>query len=406
MMKKICRHCNLEYDENDVVCCECGRPLETLGDGHAAQPGGAQGATPWGTNINQDNRIHKGDNVSVGGDSVHAQNVDKRTVTSNTTTTTTNTTNNNYYQTIVDESRELVTCELSGKRVLKVDSYECPVCKRTVAAEYYVRQKRMCVECAEAACGKDAAREAGATDGKKAMPPLITPTAEPERPAFTPIKQKDGGSKKPYIASGAAVAAAVVAAFWWWPGGTDAEPAPQAAAKERVESRPSQGTPQGNAPKAKAMAAQPSQAVAASAAKNAAAATATPAKEKPAATEAKAEPGLLGRGIDAFEAKNYSTASILLEQAAAAGEAKAGYYLSCLYRDGAGVKRDVKKAFAYMKQAAEGGCAEAYYDLAEMYRLGKGTEANRSQAKKWYEKAVVASAPNADKAAKALSKYR
>ena len=59
-----------------------------------------------------------------------------------------------------------------------------------------------------------------------------------------------------------------------------------------------------------------------------------------------------------------------------------------------------------MKQAAEGGCAKAYYDLGEMYRLGKGTEVNQSQAKKWYERAVVESAPNADKAAKYLNRYR
>lgn len=404
-MKKICKHCNLEYDESDVVCCECGRPLEMLGGG-MSQAGGAQGPTPPGTHINQDNRIHKGDSISVGGDNVHAQNVDKRTVTSNTTNTTTNTTNNNYYQTIVDESRELVTCEISGKRVLKVDSYECPVCKRTVAAEYYVRQKRMCVECAEAAYGKDAGTGAGEKEGEKVMPPLMTPAAEPERPVFTPIKQKKDGKKKSYIAIGAAVAVVAVAAVLWVSGGNGAGPAPQTVAKENVEARPSQGAAQKDAAGPKVVPARPSQSATPPAAKEPAAEREATVGAKPASAKAKAEPSLLDRGIGAFEAKNYSTASILLEQAAAAGEAQAGYYLSCLYRDGAGVKRDVKRAFTYMKQAAEGGCAEAYYELAEMYRLGKGTEANRSQAKKWYERAVVESAPHADKAAKALSRYR
>ena len=403
-MKKICKQCNLEYDENDVVCCECGRPLETVGE-VMPQADGMQSRMPMGTDINQDNRIHKGDNISVGGDSVHAQNVDKRTVTSNTTTNTTNTTNNNYYQTIVDESKELVTCEISGKRVLKVDSYECPVCKRTVASEYYVKQRRMCVECAEAAHGKNGGKDTGTTNAEKVMAPLVEPAAAPEQPVFTPIKQKEEGGGKRYVVIGVVVAAVAVAALLWLPGGKESSQAPQPAPQETHVAQLSQDMVDKDAPQPKVDVVEKARPAAVSTTKESSVEKKV-ANTGKTADKAKVEPSLLERGIAAFDAKDYATAAILLEQAAAVGKPQAGYYLACLYRDGAGVKRDAKKAFAYMKQAAEGGCAEAYYDLAEMYRLGKGTEANRSQAKKWYERVVVESAPNADKAAKALSRYR
>lgn len=403
-MKKICKHCNLEYDESDVVCCECGRPLETVGE-VMPQADGMQSRMPMGTDINQDNRIHKGDNISVGGDSVHAQNVDKRTVTSNTTTNTTNTTNNNYYQTIVDESKELVTCEISGKRVLKVDSYECPVCKRTVASEYYVKQRRMCVECAEAAHGKNGGKDTGTTNAEKVMAPLVEPAAAPEQPVFTPIKQKEEGGGKRYVVIGVVVAAVAVAALLWLPGGKESSQAPQPAPQETHVAQLSQDMVDKDAPQPKVDVVEKARPAAVSTTKESSVEKKV-ANTGKTADKAKVEPSLLERGIAAFDAKDYATAAILLEQAAAVGKPQAGYYLACLYRDGAGVKRDAKKAFAYMKQAAEGGCAEAYYDLAEMYRLGKGTEANRSQAKKWYERVVVESAPNADKAAKALSRYR
>ena len=404
-MKKICKQCNLEYDENDVVCCECGRPLETVGE-VMPQADGMQSCMPMGTDINQDNRIHKGDNISVGGDSVHAQNGDKRAVTSITTTNTTNTTNNNYYQTIVDESKELVTCEISGKRVLKVDSYECPVCKRTVASEYYVKQRRMCVECVEAAYGKDGEKETGATTAAKVMAPLVESAAAPEQPVFTPIKKKEEGRGKRYVAIGVVVAAVAVAALLWLPGGKESTQAPQPAPQETPVAQPSQGMAKKDASQPKVDVVEKARPAAVSTSKESSVGKKAVKNTGKTAAQAKAEPSLLERGIAAFDAKDYATAAILLEQAAAVGKPQAGYYLACLYRDGAGVKRDAKKAFAYMKQAAEGGCAEAYYDLAEMYRLGKGTEANRSQAKKWYERVVVESAPNADKAAKALSRYR
>lgn len=88
------------------------------------------------------------------------------------------------------------------------------------------------------------------------------------------------------------------------------------------------------------------------------------------------------------------------------GKAGAAYYLGMMYKQGKGVTKNVRKSFSYMKQAAEGGASDAYYELAEMYRLGQGTEPNRTLAKKWYEEAITSNALNADKAEKALSKYR
>ena len=111
------------------------------------------------------------------------------------------------------------------------------------------------------------------------------------------------------------------------------------------------------------------------------------------------------QGKEAYNAGNFSKANLLLTKAAQEGYGEADYYLAQMYQSGKGVSKDIKKAYGHMLKAAEGGCQEAYYHVAEMLRTGNGTESNRTNAKKWYEKAALSDDKNSDNAAKALTKY-
>ena len=97
-MKKICRQCNKVFDHltvDDMYCDDCGGILSKM-DKHISS------TDIPSTQIQQDNRIHKGDKVNVGGDNFNAQSVDNRTVT----------TNIQNIQNIVDETKKVVQCEL------------------------------------------------------------------------------------------------------------------------------------------------------------------------------------------------------------------------------------------------------------------------------------------------------
>ena len=92
-MKKYCKYCGeFEVTPDENFCPKCGTPFmeeETVTD-VANNPLPSSGQP---TTIQQDNRIHKGDKVTIGGDNFNAQNVDNRTVT-NTSNTTINNINN------------------------------------------------------------------------------------------------------------------------------------------------------------------------------------------------------------------------------------------------------------------------------------------------------------------------
>lgn len=400
-MKKICRNCNLFYDEDDIICCECGKPLEDY-----TETGTENKNNLTGPSIQQDNRIHRGDKINVGGDNFNAQSVDKRTVT--------NTTTINNIQNIVDESKALVKCEISGKRIHKIDSYECPVCKRTVAPEYYVVEKRMCVLCAEES--GDSLQNSNTAQKpqpqknsgeEKVIPPMIeTANATPSQIFIPPIEPSGRKSSKG-VATVCVIAVAAVIGIWLWTnnsGESDTQvdetavesptaPADIAETMEQTkqtEQAEPQSTPKSSSSKTRITAEE----------------TADSKAQEPTETVENntKELSLYDKGKEAYDTKEYGTAAVLLKQAMSSNP-KAGYYLSLLYQKGLGVSKSVKDAFSYMKQAAEGGCTDAYYDLAEMYKTGVGTEPNRTLAKKWYEQCVLSSAKNSDKAAKELSKY-
>ena len=391
-MKKYCKYCGeFEVTSDENFCPKCGTPFvegETMPDltNNSLSLSG-QPAT-----LQQDNRIHKGDKVTIGGDNFNAQNVDNRTVT-NTSNTTINNINN-----IVDESRKVVQCELSGKTVQIIDTVVCPKCKRRISKEYYVENTLMCRECYQKKMKEEQ---------KVGIPPLMTGGSMTTSEGTTSstrtnvvVEPIGGGTipqstgKKPLIYGGIVAGVVLIAGLFLWRGGEDeskSEPSservevqqevPQKVTDPAVTVQPSQGTTSKGTGKE------------------------TEKAEK--AVEApKPVPSQLELGQKAYAAGEYTKASLFLEKALQEGKVGAAYYLGMMYKQGKGVSKNVRKSFSYMKQAAEGGVSDAFYELAEMYRLGRGTEPNRTQAKKWYEEAVTSNALNADKAEKALSKYR
>ena len=80
---------------------------------------------------------------------------------------------------------------------------------------------------------------------------------------------------------------------------------------------------------------------------------------------------------------NNQTAIRLYERLAEQGVAHAQYKLSNFYAYGKGVKRDLKKSFAYLELAAKQNHPSAQYNLGMRYMLGKGIAKNFVEAFKW-----------------------
>ena len=358
-MKKHCKYCGeFEVTPDENFCPKCGTPFmeeETVTD-LANNPLPSSGQP---TTIQQDNRIHKGDKVTIGGDNFNAQNVDNRTVT-NTSNTTINNINN-----IVDEGRKVVQCELSGKTVQIIDTVVCPKCKRRISKEYYVENALMCRECYQ--------KRISEVDPNTTSKPV---------------------NKGLLIYGSIAVGVALIAGLIFWGNGRDdSKSEPDLKPVEMQQAPPQKETP-------------PATTVQPNLETTSRGASKTTEKAEKTVETPKPTPSQLELGQKAYAAGEYTKASLYLEKALQGGKAEAAYYLGMMYKQGKGVTKNVRKSFSYMKQAAEGGASDAFYELAEMYRLGQGTESNRTLAKKWYEETITSNALNADKAEKALSRYR
>ncbi|KAK1733148.1 zf-MYND and TPR domain-containing protein [Skeletonema marinoi] len=72
---------------------------------------------------------------------------------------------------------------------------------------------------------------------------------------------------------------------------------------------------------------------------------------------------MLQMGVRRFEAGGYDDAFRYAKKAAELGDAGGHYQLSCLYRKGQGVEKDVKKEVYHLEQAAIGGVPTARYNL-------------------------------------------
>ena len=76
-------------------------------------------------------------------------------------------------------------------------------------------------------------------------------------------------------------------------------------------------------------------------------------------------------------------------KAAELGNAEAQYKMADYYLDDDGLlPKDVTAAFKCYLKSAENGYQLAYYDVAQCYRYGKGCTQNRSEAIRWYRKAM------------------
>lgn len=372
----------IDVECEELFCEECGEKLLPIED--------LKEKLSSGTSIQQDNRIHKGDKITVGGDSFNAQSIDNRTVTNTSNTTINNISN------VIDESRKIVMCEISGKNILITDSVRCPKCGRCVSKEYYVEDMLLCKDCYDKVHDSHKSANASHTMEKVGIPPLIAgDTRSDDRAVVEPINGrlvKNDNHVKRNIIGSAIVLLVLLGGFFILKSGDKEE-----AFVEKTDSF-AVNKPIKQIPLVEKTVSSPKVKVTNTTIEST---SSEVKKETP-----KPEISKYEAGKKAYEAGNYTKASLMLEQSLQEGKSAAAYYLGMMYKQGKGMRKNVHKAFTYMKQAAEGGVSDAYYELGEMYRLGKGTEPNRSLAKKWYEAAVSEEALNSDKALEVLNKYR
>ncbi len=406
-MRKICMKCSTILEDataDDLYCGECRGELKVLPE--PDEPSALIGMTGP---VQQDNRIHKGDKIAVGGDNFNAQTVDNRTVTTNTTI-------NNIQQIVDDDTKKLVECAISGKNVPKADSVRCPSCSRIVSLAYYVESELMCKQCYNKSrehahhgyspvssgsqpLGKTVAASAGSHAGSqpdsKAIPPVWQSNAGRASTPVEPIRESGPGvgcSRYIYII---VAVLAVGAGLWWFSSRSGSETTvPEKDTVAVVQQDDPVEAPAGGE-KEKSGTSSPGEEVKKATGKKVDEQVESPTKQVEVETDPFAE------GRKAYQSGNYTKAFLMMEQS---GSAAASYYLALMHQQGKGTGKDIRKAFSSMKKSAEGGYADAYFELAEMYRGGIGTESNRALAKQWYEKAVMADGKNADKAGELLNK--
>ncbi len=85
-----------------------------------------------------------------------------------------------------------------------------------------------------------------------------------------------------------------------------------------------------------------------------------------------------------YQSKKYEQAVELWKKAAQQGYAPAQYYLGWCYREGTGVKKDLKLAVDWYLKAANQGNIDAQLFLGEMYELGYEIRKDPKKAAFWY----------------------
>lgn len=90
----------------------------------------------------------------------------------------------------------------------------------------------------------------------------------------------------------------------------------------------------------------------------------------------------LNEGREAYQQADYATALREYQILSDKGDAEGQYSLANLFRDGKGVKKDLKQAFKWMTLSAGQGHILALYALGSMYKYGKGVEKNPMEAYK------------------------
>ena len=93
-------------------------------------------------------------------------------------------------------------------------------------------------------------------------------------------------------------------------------------------------------------------------------------------------------GMQAFEAKHFSTAMQLLSPLAEEGNTEAMHRIAIMYQNGLGVAHEPEAALSGMQRAADLVHALAQHGLGFMYLEGDGVEKDSSQAVKWFSLAA------------------
>ena len=92
-----------------------------------------------------------------------------------------------------------------------------------------------------------------------------------------------------------------------------------------------------------------------------------------------------GEGVE----KNPREAFACYQRAAEMGHVAALHRIGVMFATGSGVTKDESQAVEWYQKAAEKGFAEAQYDLGVRYILGRGVEKNERLGLEWYRKAAA-----------------
>ena len=101
-----------------------------------------------------------------------------------------------------------------------------------------------------------------------------------------------------------------------------------------------------------------------------------------------------GEGIK----QDYKKARKYYNEACSGGYNNACNALGVLYKKGEGVKQDDSKAIKYYAKACEGNVLKSCFSLAEMYKNGTGVAINHKKAIELFDKSIMISKDNCDKA--------
>ena len=102
-----------------------------------------------------------------------------------------------------------------------------------------------------------------------------------------------------------------------------------------------------------------------------------------------ADKDLTMKGVQAFDAENYTTAYEELAPLAAGGDPEAQFYVAKMHYFGFGIPKDLDIAFIRYTDSAEQGYMKAQHNLGFMYINGLSTDTNPELGYEWIAKAAA-----------------
>jgi uncharacterized protein len=101
------------------------------------------------------------------------------------------------------------------------------------------------------------------------------------------------------------------------------------------------------------------------------------------------------KAVEAYRAKNFSTALALARPLAEQNDPDAQLLLAWMHQHGEGVPEDMAEAAKWCRKAAELGNAKAQHNLGTHYQFGFGVTKDMREAALWYRKAAEQGDPSA-----------